>query len=390
MLYIFMRENIIVTAYDFIFSDKIKHRIVRHLVFWGIYCFIFFIQSIPVTGSKDLLSSRPLQIGFTRLLCFIPACILSVYFFIYVLWPVFLKRKRYAAFVFALISFIAFLIWINYYFALLFNFYTSSENYFPFGTILSFDINDNTTLAVIIGILVLGFKLAKHWYLQQQANLILARQKTKTEFRLLKGRLHPDFLFASLTNLYSRINRGSTDAATMILKLSDILSYILYDCDDELVPLEKELLMIQDFIAFEQMKQPKLLTIHTQINGDCGDLYISPLILLPFLQDSFTQALQNESSPSIIYIHISVINNELKFTLSNHQNAGEETGKIEWQKTIQNTRDRLNASYLNSYLLEITENEQSITLALKIKLQSNISVAGELLQKREAGIYETI
>lgn len=379
------------TANELIFSDKIKNKVVRHSLFWGIYCFICFLQVVDVKSTGELLSSSALQIAFTRLVCFTPACVISVYISINILWPTFIKKKRYTAFVFSFIALIALLIWVNYYCVLLFYYYTKPGHYFHLETILSFDINDNTTHAVNIAIIALGFKFAKHWFLQQQENLILAKQKVITNIRLLKGRLQPDFLIASLANLYSSINTGSGNAAPMILKLSNILSYILYDCDEEQVSLEKELPVMQDFIALEEMKHSRFFTMHTQINGDSSNLYISPFILLPFLQDFFVQVLQNESNPSLIDINILVTNKDLRLTLSTHQNNVEIKSIVKWNENIQNTRNRLNALYPGLYVLEIKRNEQSIISTLNIKLrESNIYMTSEVLQNTVKDVYESI
>jgi sensor histidine kinase YesM len=100
----------------------------------------------------------------------------------------------------------------------------------------------------------LAIKLLKRWYLKQKETDQLVREKINAELQLLKAQVHPHFLFNTLNNIYSFILNGSDKAPEMIKKLSSLLHYILNDCNRKWVPLDKELSMIQDYIALEQIR----------------------------------------------------------------------------------------------------------------------------------------
>src|SRR4030095_9865368 len=123
----------------------------------------------------------------------------------------------------------------------------------------------------------LAIKLLKRWYSKQQETQIIIREKINAELQLLKSQVHPHFLFNTLNNIYSFILNGSDKAPVIIKKLSSLLNYILHDCNQQLVSLEKELSMIQDYIALEQVRYGERLNLSMHIQGSPKDKMISPL-----------------------------------------------------------------------------------------------------------------
>jgi len=97
--FIFIRKKITVTAYDFIFSEKRKHRLVRHLTFWSGFCLLKFCSAVYPDSPAGLLTLNLYKVPLLSLICFIPLYIFSVYSFIYILLPRYLQRRRYGAFI---------------------------------------------------------------------------------------------------------------------------------------------------------------------------------------------------------------------------------------------------------------------------------------------------
>lgn len=300
------------TPHDFIFSTKPAHRLSRHLVFWVVYAFYFTLQSYgcPTTG---FMNRQAVKHAWESTGCYLPFCILSVYSFLYILFPLFLEKRKYAAFVLAFTVLFALGVWLNYFQSVLFYKLAGVSN-LNFRKI-AVQGYGNVCQAILISGFALGMKLAKTWYRQQKENLALAKQKTAKELQLLKARIHPDFLFRSLDSLYDKINSGSPAATTMILKLSDLLSYILYECDAPLVPLEKELTITEDFISIAKLNFGDRLKITSEINGDTKNKFIAPLILLSFLQNSFPPRDRDQKGYQKMNVDISIENNELIFIL---------------------------------------------------------------------------
>lgn len=112
-------------------------------------------------------------------------------------------------------------------------------------------------VACFLSIVALGIKFTKHWYLQQKQNRLLARQKITNQLKLLKLRIQPEFLFESLQSLYYKIASDKNQASEILLKLSELLSYMLYESNDDFVPVQRELFIIQEFITLESLAEQK-------------------------------------------------------------------------------------------------------------------------------------
>jgi LytS/YehU family sensor histidine kinase len=135
----------------------------------------------------------------------------------------------------------------------------------------------NTSHAMVISALALGIKFATNWYLQQQENAQLNRQKILTELQLEKARMYPRFLFPSLHRLSEGIVSDSAGAASQILRISDLLSFILYDSKEKWIPLEDELQMTETRIAMESANRSGQLDFEFAVAGDAGSKEIRPI-----------------------------------------------------------------------------------------------------------------
>ncbi len=374
------------TKHDFIFSNKTSHRIARHLAFWFVFALIFSIQSFgdPLAGfiTKDSFM-HVLEID----MCFLPFCILSVYVFSNFLFPVFLKRKKYAAFITGFLLVVAVGMWIDYYATDLY-FKLASVNTLTFGQKIMVDYN-YVWSAILGGGIVLGIKLAKNWYQQQNENLLLARQKANTELKLLKARIHPDFLFKSLDDIYKKINSGSSKSPLMILKLSEMLSYLLYESDQELVALQNELTAVNDFISISKL----IMTdnpVSIKIIGNTDNKFIVPLLLLTLVQNTFAVIFTDEKAKLKTAVAISIEDNLLTLILSFEQLKAGNNYLHDLNIFIESEQRRLNLLFPeNNCVLGMSHHENNVELSLIILLNS-VDIPSEKKEdfaKKE--VYET-
>ena len=116
---------------------------------------------------------------------------------------------------------------------------------------------------------------------------MLDKETANAELQLLKSEIHPHFLFNTLNNIYSSILNKSSNAKGLVIKLSDTLKYMIYDCEAPLVPLEEELKMIEDYIGLEKVRYGKRLNMEVEIKGDYRNKLIAPLLLIPFIENCF-------------------------------------------------------------------------------------------------------
>ncbi|MDQ6608409.1 MAG: histidine kinase, partial [Bacteroidota bacterium] len=291
--------------HDLIFSNRLRHRIPRHLIFWlvlwmyflGAYWFpSHWFPGWHAQGKVlELAQNHPsqfLSFVFSNSADGMMTQAFFAYIVIYLLLPRFLLKGKYFCLVAGVFITLTFLIFYKYS-ELLNIYYTSLRVYDakvvdPDRAYLFKCAWDNIMFnCPTAGGIAVSIKLLKHWYFKQKETQQVATSKAKAELQLLKAQVHPHFLFNTLNNIYSFTLTGSPKAPEMVKKLSGLLRYILHECDQPLVPLEKELLMIQDYMALEKIRYGEQMDMTVDIRGDYSDKMIAPLLLIPFVENSF-------------------------------------------------------------------------------------------------------
>src|SRR5678810_1081919 len=131
------------------------------------------------------------------------------------------------------------------------------------------------------------------YYVKHMRNQQLLKDNMEAQLQLLRAQVHPHFLFNSLNNIYSQTQVESPKGSKMIMGLSDILRYILYEGQKPLVPLQQELLMIKEYINLEKIRYGNKLDVPVMIPYKTDDIYIAPLLLLPFVENCFKHGTSN-------------------------------------------------------------------------------------------------
>lgn len=362
------------TKHEFIFSNKTSHKVTRHLVFWLIYCTFFYIQSIYPPKFDDFFIWDTYFFAFLSLCCFAPVCIFAVYLSIYYLLPKTLQKKKIGLFVsgFILTDIIGIL--INYFTAGIFlnNVHYSVPVEPNFQNRIQFG-NLNTMWAMVIATIAIGIKATKIWYLQQKENLEIMRIKTSTEMQLQKARLHPEFLLRSLDSIYEHTQSGSVNTTSMILNLSDLLSYSLYESDKGLVTLERELLELRNLIALEQLNKESLPGMQMQIEGEISEKYIAPMVIVKLIEETIS-LLHNAGPISCqMSLYIISVNNRFSLNLSVLDLHEKASTNVKWPLLIKNAQKRLDEYYSKAdYQIELSEQKHETVIKLNLQLASNI------------------
>ncbi len=357
------------TTYNFIFSNKKSIRLKRHLAFWLVYCTYFYIQSLPPLKFDEFFVAKTYYIALMNLCCFAPVFIFAVYFFIYYLLPNTLQKKKYGLFVFAFITVYIIGTLINYFMAEILINSTGYENNLRHR--LEFG-NYNTRWGMIIATVALGIKLSKNWYLQQKENLEILKVKTRTEMQLQKDRIHPDFLIRSLDNIYTHIQSGSDNTTSMILNLSDLLSYSLYESDRDLALLEKELSELQHLIALEQINKESKIDIQMKIEGEVNNKHIAPMVIVKLLEESISLLRNTQALSCLVSLHVMSVKNNLALDLSFIDLDEKAPTNLQWFLLIENTQNRLSEYYSKAaYQIELTEERNKTVIRLNLILTDN-------------------
>ncbi|QCR25089.1 two-component system sensor protein [Pontibacter sp. SGAir0037] len=226
------------------------------------------------------------------------------------------------------------------------------------------------------GLTVAGFagaiKLAKHWYQKNQLNLKLEHEKLTAELQLLKAQVHPHFLFNTLNNLYSLTLTHSAEAPEVVLKLSGLLRYMLYEGNVPKVPLSKEVKLITDYLELEKMRYGNRLDLSVNLSGDFDGKLIAPLLLLPFLENSFKHGASEHLDQAWVSLDLSVRENKLKLKLMNAlpeasalTAGGVRSGGI----GLQNVQKRLQLIYPDQHELKIIREAEVFIVTLVLYLE---------------------
>ncbi|UFH54745.1 sensor histidine kinase [Spirosoma sp. KNUC1025] len=165
--------------------------------------------------------------------------------------------------------------------------------------------------------ILIGFHMIRYGFRQQQLNqqLIIANQRI--ELKSLKDQINPHFLFNTLNNLYGLTRQDSQKAGEVVMRLAQLMQYMLYEGNMAQVPLRKEIDYLQNYLALERIRYGDRLHLSLQINGPTDQLVIAPLILLPFVENAFKHGVSRQLDEAWLQIQLTVGSSELVFKVEN-------------------------------------------------------------------------
>lgn len=373
------------TGYEFIFSNKPGKRLYRHLAFWMVLTLHFIIQNLMVGGMGEAVKPRSFIESAYYALFFFPVYIVSVYFFLNVVLPFCLFKRKYILF-FSSVTVL-----------LIFNFlacFYSGAFYIHLTSHVSFDsitfesdkynaiVNGLFLPVTILGVSG-GTKLTKKWYLEQKENERLAKEKIFRELQLLKTQLHPRFLFHSLRAIKKHISSNPSLAANLILHLSDLLSYILYESECEFVLLEKELEVLKSYINLEQKSYKDMLTANVNVSGVTPEQYISPLLLLSAIENSFDCFLKDNENDPMIEIAIKVGDDHLNYHLTCNRFLDMDSDLKEVKLKFSDLEKQLQYVYPGLHQIEISTDTENTNIALSFPVYHNNTNNNNIVSENE-------
>lgn len=337
---------------DLLFSKNRWIRLGQHTVFWLGHLLLFTV-----------LSNTPFQQAVWDQLINLPFRMVPVYLVFYWLFPRFLLRRRY--FLFFIFSLLVIVIFAALQSGLMYQLYAQeSEEEWSWVWIFS-----NVILTVYILSLALALKLLRFWYQREKYIQELSAARMEAELKFLKAQIHPHFLFNTLNNLYTLTLRKSEHAPEVVEKLSDLLRYMSYDANDRSVLLSNEIEYLRNYISLEKIRYGKKLEIAFTIDGTTDHLHIAPLILIPFVENSFKHGVSGRLTACWITIHLSVQEKRLTFKVENSLPTSQED--IMGYKEgigLKNVQRRLDLIYPERHELRVTQSPESHLVVLKIDL----------------------
>jgi sensor histidine kinase YesM len=233
----------------------------------------------------------------------------------------------------------------------------------PFAMSLMAGLRGGLTVAGLAA----AIKLMKYYYVKHARNLELQKENIASQLQLLKAQVHPHFLFNTLNNVYAHAQVGSSTAPVLIAGLSDLLRYMLYECDRPMVPLEKELKMVQDYVLLERVRYGNKLDVNIDISGDTKDAYVAPLLLLPFLENCFKHGTSQMLEQPWVTLQIVIEDDWMRMKLLNGKVPG--TSSASGGIGIANVVKRLEYTYPGKHQLVINNEEDVYIVNLRLKLE---------------------
>lgn len=209
-----------------------------------------------------------------------------------------------------------------------------------------------------------------------QKQLIEARTaaaQSKGVLQLLQSQLSPHFLFNTLNNLYGLSLTQHEKIPPLLLRLSDLLRYSVYEAGETYVPLKMELDYINNYIEFEKIRMGNRLVLTTEIQSPLtNDIKIAPMLLIVFIENAFKYAGNTTARQSFIDIKLAIENNLIIFRVSNSHNKEKTEHKLTGKNSgmgLANVYKRLELLYPVEHILEIQEEEQKYTVTLQLKIR---------------------
>jgi sensor histidine kinase YesM len=284
------------------------------------------------------------------------------YFFI---TPYFAKRQSYGQLILVLLA-------VSFSVLMLREF---SDSFYYLGVLENGKPFPQMTNRIVVGtaflMISIGFSALNQLSENQKQLFALEKTKLEAELLLLKTQINPHFLFNTLNNIYALAYLKDDMAAPMISKLSDMMRYMLYECNDMRVSLSKEVDFLRNYIDLQAVKAESTLVTDFYAENVAETDFIAPLILINFVENAFKHT--HWDSHAYVNVHLEVTEDKtVIFEVNNSKNDALLSKKEHQGIGLDNTKKQLELNYPNRHSLEIKETAENYFVGLKIKLPNDL------------------
>lgn len=357
-------ENTLMPAKaEFLIQSSLYKQFTRynlhHILLWILYfAFWVYVLSPGITKADFFINS------------FVIVAIhaLVSYFNIYFLFPLFLQKRMYWQYFIAICLSISLGAILE---AGAFTILNTVGSEFK-GDLLSIRFLLSTAMAITYTTAItMSLKLVKHWYEKERLAKELERVNTETELKYLKSQINPHFLFNSLNSIYALSLQKSDLTPDLILKLSDILRYLLYEGSEKKVVLAQEVKYLKSYLELEKVRHGSRMELNIEVEGDMDRYDIAPMLLIPFVENSFKHGLGKEMSKGYVDVSVKTNDNQLTFKIANSK---PKNGGVSAQNGyvggigLKNVEKRLKLLYPKKHKLTLKDDREEFEVKLNIEL----------------------
>ena len=216
-------------------------------------------------------------------------------------------------------------------------------------------------------------KIITDWIRTLQDNRRIQMESIKSELRFLKSQINPHFLFNTLNSLYALTIKKSDLAPEIVLRLSDMMRYMLYECNEKWVSLNREVTYIEGYLELEKLRHGDKVSVLFSKEGNMEEFKIAPLLFIPFLENSFKHGVARSLESNEIKVNLNVEGQFLYFAIENKKPI--ELPRPESRKFggigLTNVKKRLDLLYPNMHSLIIENQPEFFRVILKLQLQTD-------------------
>lgn len=340
---------------------KQKHtRILQHAGFWMLFILLFVVIYGPVFNNYPWL--------FLSSMVMLPFTMALVYIINYRILPGYIKRKQYIR-----LGIIILLILATEPVLVRMLVMILSGEGITLKSLVDYNLLPFYFETGLIVFIAFSIKLFKESIKEREAKIQLEKQKLQAELTALRSQLNAHFLFNTLNNLYGLAMQKSDRAPQGILMLSEMLNFVLYECSTDSYSLNKELDFIHTYMELEKLRYGQRLKIHLEKELSDKDVTLAPLLLFPFVENSFKHGTSKMIKNVWIRIRIRATGDLLLFEVENSKRpATEKESHTEGGVGLKNVKKRLEILYPGQHNLVIHEDESTFSISLTIHSNSKI------------------
>ena len=337
----------------------------HHIVFWGLY-FLFNTLRWSSIHNDFFYSLKTNLIGF-------PIHMMLAYFNVYFLMPKLVYTEKYFQYTIAIITSLFVMLLVKYNLT----YYLVSNDVWPEGPVETTSLTFGYAIQTMLGeVYVISFftaiKLTIDWLRESSKLHDLERRQLQTELRFLRSQVSTHFFFNTLNNIYSLTLEKSDKAPEVILKLSELMRYLLYATKKRKQALTSEIECIQNYIDLERIRFDDSLKIDLHISGEINRGKISPMLLVPLVENCFKHGASKNIGEMRIAIDLEVSDGFMTFKIANtipNANKKSDFPTREGGIGLSNVKKRLELGYEKSdYDLSIFEENNMFNVILKLKV----------------------
>ena len=214
------------------------------------------------------------------------------------------------------------------------------------------------------------FRFFIDWFKKKNDVIVLEKENMTSNYILLKNQINPHFLFNTLHNIDTLIHDNQEKASKSLVKLSDIMRYMLKDAKSDWVELQKEIEHLENYLSLEQLRLKNEKFLNYSISGDYKGIKIAPMIMISFVENAFKHSVDSSIENGII-IKIRIENKSLIFVCENRFDKSERDIDKDHGIGLDTVKKRLDLIYKNRYKLLINSDESTFKVNLEIELNEN-------------------